>query len=89
MLLEPLPEIRRLVYGGLGLLLGVAITRVAGFHVVVHHLTAGHPISGDPLWLGAFVVGIVVSLAPPLWYWLLRPPLAQRSARARSEEVAK
>jgi len=75
--LRPLPEIKRLAYGSIGLLLGIAIDRISGLHVVVRQISTGGAVSNDPLWLAVFVTGVAVSLGAMMWFWLLRPTLAR------------
>jgi len=80
--LDPLPEIRRLVYGCVGLVVGIVVARIAGFHVVVRHvslgmLESGGPVADDPVWLSVFVLGFAIGIGAIGWFWLVRPLLSR------------
>lgn len=73
--MEELTEIRRLGYGGVGLLVGITLNRVAGLHIVLHSISVENFTSANTAWFVVFCLGILVGALAPAWFWLARPML--------------
>ncbi|MFB6129632.1 MAG: hypothetical protein ABEJ28_02295 [Salinigranum sp.] len=83
--MNELAETRRMLYGASGLLAGVVINRIAGLHVILHHLSVDGLSTTNEIWLAVFCVGMSVAVAAPLWFWVVRPTIATRASPPRGE----
>jgi len=77
---------RRYLYGAAGILPGIVISRITGFHIFTAALYA-HPSAYALAWDVGFAVGGLLTLVVPLWFWVARPVLSGASAETTADEV--
>jgi len=68
-------ELRRLVYGAVGLIASVAVNRITGLHIVLRHISVEQLGTSHDLWFALFALSFVTGMGAPMWFWLLRPML--------------
>lgn len=81
MKLEPMSETRRLVYGAVGVIVGIAINRIAGLHIVLRHVAVDGLTGTNNAWFALFCLGLAVGFGIPMWFWLVRPTLTDAIER--------
>lgn len=84
--LEPMSEFKRYLYGAVGIIPGIIVSRITGFHIFTGALYAHH----DALWIAwaiAFAVGGLMTIVVPMWYWVARPVFSGGASTPPAEEV--